>query len=375
MKFRIKYADQIVGLFVILAGLLLVFILILAGGKQRWFSRDYRFTSQFNSGSGIPVGTPILYKGFQIGRIERIRLNQMNTVDVSLIIYHEYRDRVTENSLLELVTSPIGLGNQLLFHPGKSNQLLEEGSFIPSFDTPAGRSLVESGLVERPPKDDTITRLLSNVNPLVENINATVVALEKTLTILNSALEGKGSGPLAETVQDVATAVGEIRVLTQNLSKIVQETTPTIRSALQETGTRIPRVLSDIEQTTASLASISKNLESTSVALRDPTGLIPRLLDPQGSLKTLLNDNNQLFNRIDSSLAQIEQALTNLQGATAILASQMPRIAATIDDARSAIVSAQDVLEGLKNNPLLRGGIPERIDPKAAPTGLRNGDF
>ena len=43
----------------------------------------------------------------------------------------------------------------------------------------------------------------------------------------------------------------------------------------------------------------------------------------------------------------------------------MPSIAVTIDEGRTAIKQAQDVLTGLKNNPLLKGGIPERRRPAA----------
>ncbi|AEJ20850.1 MlaD family protein [Gracilinema caldarium] len=368
MKFRIKYADQIVGTFVLLALVLLAVIFILMGGKQRWFAKDYVYQSRFNSSAGVSAGTGIFYKGFQIGRIQKVILNRDNMVDTTFVIYDTYIDKVTENSLLELVISPIGLGNQLLFHPGKSSVHLPEKSFIPSYDLPEGRSLVEQDLVDRPPKDDTISRLLSNINPLIENINDTVVQLKKTLMILNGAVAGSGTGPVAEAVRDAADSVQQLERLLGQTNDAVSVLVPRVSGIMTQVETSLPSVL-------GSVSTITGNLAQTSEAFKDPTGLVPRLLDPKGSLKTLLDDGNRLFNHIDESLAQVEQSMKNLEGATATLSAQMPRIAATIDDVRNAIVSAQDVLEGLKNNPLLRGGIPERIDPKSAPTGLRNNDF
>jgi len=368
MKFRIKYADQVVGTFVLLALILLAGILVLMGGKQRWFAKDYVFLSQFNSSAGVSAGTGIFYKGFQIGRIQKVSLNQSNMVDVTFVVYDTYIDKVTENSLLELVVSPIGLGNQLLFHPGKSQVHLPEKSFIPSYDLPEGKSLVEEDLVDRPPKDDTISRLLSNINPLLENVNDTVVQLKKALTLVNAAVAGTGNGPVAEAVKNAADSVQQLELLLGQTNSAVSALVPRVSGVMTQVETSLPPVLN-------SVSTITNNLAQTSEALKDPTGLVPRLLDPKGSLKTLLDDGNQLFNHIDASLAQVEQSMKNLEGATATLSAQMPRIAATIDDARSAIVSAQDVLEGLKNNPLLKGGIPERIDPKSAQTGLRNNDF
>ncbi len=41
MKFKIKFADQIVGLFIIIALVLFGTIVIMLGINQRWFSKNY----------------------------------------------------------------------------------------------------------------------------------------------------------------------------------------------------------------------------------------------------------------------------------------------------------------------------------------------
>jgi phospholipid/cholesterol/gamma-HCH transport system substrate-binding protein len=357
MKLRIRYADQVVGAFILIAFAMLTVILVAVGSKQRWFARDYRYESRFTSSAGIVPGSPILLAGFQVGRISSITLNEKNEADVRFVIYDTYVDKVRENSILEVVTSPVGLGTQLLFQPGLSETLLPERSFIPSYDTPEGKRLVAQGLVTRPPKDDTVAQLLANVNPLMEN-------LDTLLNQLNAAFEGSGTGPLAATVADAAGTVEGINALVAQLNESMTDVRP-----------QVDGIMANVKETTDSIATMSANLAQTTESLRDPTGLVPKLLDPKGSLKTLLDDNNRLFDRVDNSLAAIEGSLDNLLGATATLAEQMPQIAATLENARQAIVSAQDVMEGLKNNPLLRGGIPERLGPQAAPTGLRTTDF
>ncbi|MFH2114896.1 MAG: MlaD family protein [Spirochaetota bacterium] len=184
MKFKIKFADQIVGLFILVALVLLSVIVILVGMNQRWFSKDYAFHSSFQSATGVSPGTSIVMKGFTVGKISKISLNGTNTVDVDFNIYDTYIHLVREFSILELTVSPIGigLGAQLLFHPGRGEIPLEEGSFIPRADSPEGIAWIEQELVDIPPKDDTITRLLSNAGPLMENISKTSVAVTRTLT-------------------------------------------------------------------------------------------------------------------------------------------------------------------------------------------------
>ncbi|MFA6508071.1 MAG: MlaD family protein [Treponemataceae bacterium] len=375
MKFRIRYADQVVGVFIILAFVALASLLVAVGAKQRWFARDYRYESRFASGSGLATGTAILLKGFQVGRIESISLTARNEAAVVLVIYDTFADRVRENSLLEYVTSPIGLGSQLLFHPGKSEKRAAEHSFIPSFDTPEGKRLVDSALVDRPPKDDTITRLISNVNPLLENVNATVLQLEKTITLVNGAIAGDGSGPVAKTLVDASATVANVKTLTAELNTVMRTTMPRVDRIAADAEKSVPVLLDQLEASSKSISAIVANFEKTSASLADPTGAIPKLLDPKGSLKSFLDDNGVLFRRVDNSFAQVESTLGNLNRATASLADQMPRIVSILEEARAALTKAEDVMEGLKNNPLLRGGISERAAPAAAPTGNRTTDF
>jgi len=150
MKFKIKYADQIVGLFVVIALVLFGTIIIMLGVNQRWFSKNYRFKTIFSSASSIAPGTGIFMKGFQVGKIDKIELNGNNMVDVDFNIYDTYYPKVLEYSLLELSVSPIGLGSQLLFHPGLGTRLMEEGAFMYTADSPEGKAIIVKKLVSIP---------------------------------------------------------------------------------------------------------------------------------------------------------------------------------------------------------------------------------
>jgi phospholipid/cholesterol/gamma-HCH transport system substrate-binding protein len=339
MKFRIRYADKVVGLFVVLAMLALAAGIILLGANQRWFSRDFRFITRLNSAAGAAPGTPIFLKGFQIGKIKSLHLTDSNNVDADFIIFDSYYPKVRENSVLELVTSPIGLGTQILFDPGKSDVVLKEGSFIPLADSPEGRDLIDQELVDIPPKDDTITRLLADVSPLLENLNKTVVTVNRTLTEVNRAIAGQSSTPLANIVGQASQA------------------------------------MTKVDNIAGSIGAIADNLRATTAAIRDPTGLIPKLLDAKGSLKTILDDKGALYASITSSLGALQATLKNVEDMTASLNAQMPSIAVTLDEGRTAIKQAQDVLEGLKNNPLLRGGIPKRTEQESTYQSMREGQF
>lgn len=319
MKFRIRYADQIVGVLAIVAILALVFTIFMLGSRQRWFARNYHFATTFESAGGLSVGMPIQYKGFTLGKIESITLNKADRVDVGFYVYDTYFDRVREGSVIELIVNPIGLGNQFLLHPGTGETVLAEGSHVPRLDSPEGQACVATGRVVIPPRDDAISNMIAQMNPFLATLN-------ETLSIVNGAMGGSGSGPLADTM---ANAAGITTKLDGSMEAIL-----------------------------ADVSSITANLEKLSEALSDPTGLVPTLVDPDGSL----------FQSIENSLLAVEGTLGNVEESSELLKLQYPQIARVIEDIRIAIVQGQDVLEGLRNNPLIRGGIPERgkLDPSAA---------
>jgi phospholipid/cholesterol/gamma-HCH transport system substrate-binding protein len=138
------------------------------------------------------------------------------------------------------------------------------------------------------------------------------------------------------------------------------------------------RVTSLLDQVSALLAefeAIGGNLVATTDSIRDPTGLVPKLLDPKGSIKTFLNDGDALYKRTMSIVAEIEKSAKSIQGIVSGLNSEVPKIAGLLNETRTAIRQAQDVLEGVKNNPLIRGGITERVQQDSLYRAMREGSF
>jgi phospholipid/cholesterol/gamma-HCH transport system substrate-binding protein len=371
MKFKIKFADQIVGLFILVAVVFFAVIVILIGANQRWFAKDYSFVTQFQSATGVAPGTAIFMKGFTIGKIDRITLNEDNGVDAEFHIYDSYYDKVREYSILELTVSPIGLGSQLLFHPGLGETQLSEGAFIPTADSIEGETLIEQELVLIPPKDDTITRLLANVNPLLENTNKTVVTINRTLTEVNRALAGQSTGPLGNIVTDASAAAAALPGTMEDVDAVIED----VQVQVSELMAQVNGLLVQVSSLLSEFEAIGSNVAATTESIRDPTGLVPKLLDPSGSLKTLLDDDNALYKKILSIVGEADKSVKSLQSIITGLNGEMPKVAAVLNETRTAIQQAQDVLEGVKNNPLIKGGVTERVEQESLYRAMREGSF
>ncbi|HEQ71072.1 MAG TPA: MCE family protein, partial [Spirochaetia bacterium] len=108
MRFAIRFADKLVGLFVLVAIIGLLGVIIVLGANQRWFAKNYYFYTFFQSGKGISRGMPITFKGFEIGKVSSVEMNDKNEVVVHYYIYDTYYSKVKLNSVIELASSPLG---------------------------------------------------------------------------------------------------------------------------------------------------------------------------------------------------------------------------------------------------------------------------
>ena len=340
MKFRIRFAHQIVGAFILLGILAIAAILILMGVNQRWFAKNYYYWSTFTSAEGLSVGMPIKLKGFEIGKVDTITLTRTNSVDVEFYVYDTYQSKVTPNSVLELTASPLGLGGGLLFHPGKgSGEPLPELSFVASLGLEQGKELVRKGLVDIPETEDVIAGTIAQLSYTLTEIDKTIKVISSTMATIDASLKGESAGPLAVLLNETAVAV-------QKLNGVLDDT-----------------------------QGVVANLNVMTSEFRDPTGLATRLLDPKGSVATFLNDDNRLYEQVSGSVEELNAIIAQLADFTAYINSSQPQIAGLLEKGRTTLDQGKDVLEAGKNNPLLRGGVPERREQTTTFQSYRDEDF
>ncbi len=314
MKFRIKNADKIVGFFIIIAVIGLASIIIFLGINQRWFARNYHYYSIFHSAAGLNRGMEITFKGFAIGKVDTVELNEDNEVVLKFYIYSEHHDKVNFNSVLELAVSP--LSSSLQLYPGKYGSApLPEGELVPSLDTDEGKRRVKQELVVMPEKsEDSLSSILTSVDEIVSNIDKVlndhvdeidqaVSSFSQFLIALNEAAKGKGSGPL---------------------NTMFVSTAGTLHNINRITG--------------------------------DPHGMLSRLLDP---------DVN----------ASIQRIVENLEEFSRYVRGTAPQITGILEKGQDALKEGKAVLEAIKNNPLLKGGVTKEREQPSTIKSFRDEAF
>ncbi|MDR0452388.1 MAG: MlaD family protein [Treponema sp.] len=347
MKFRIRFADKIVGFFVMVALAVLVFVVFMLGRSQRWFRRDYEYLAYFESAAGLSPNMEVQYKGFPIGRIKSRRLAENDQVEAVVLIYDTYADRVREGSMVELQISPIGLGNRFQFYPGLGSRRLEEGTVIPRAGTPAARVLIAQGLASVPVQPDSVTLMVSQVNTLLEQLN-------KLAGEVGGALEGNDETAIGRVVQGFERGLGSI-------SGAADE----IGGAASQVYADLGPILADVEDLAANLKAVSVDLQTVSAQLAAPGGTVSSVLDGGGPI----------YSNLDASLSSIAGILRNLEKTAAFIPPQLPQIGRLIAELNQVLQGAEDLLVSLRNNPLLRNGFPERPESQGTGSGVRDVSF
>jgi phospholipid/cholesterol/gamma-HCH transport system substrate-binding protein len=315
MKFSMRFADKIVGTLVVLALAALVIVVLMLGTNQRWFARDYQYRTYFYSATGLSTNMPVQYKGFTIGHVRRFSLAEDDSVEVLFTIFEEHNHRVRFGSIVELQASPIGLGNTFLFHPGEGPELHSEGDTIPELNSPQGRSLVERGLVVKRDSGDSINDIINQVNTLLDTINLSIVGAG-----------GEADPALARIIRDV------------------EITTAAIRDTVLGLSDQLDPILGNIETVTG------------------------RISEPSGTVMSMLDSDGPLVTDLTGAINSIAGIIDNLERTSDFIPSQLPQIAIMLR-------SVQDVLTAVSNNPLLRGGIPQRTETGPGGTSSRNLEF
>ncbi|MDR3275717.1 MAG: MlaD family protein [Treponema sp.] len=333
MKFRIRYADQIVGVLAIIAVVAVIVVVFVLGSHQRWFVRDAGYRAYFESAAGLGENMAVQYKGIPIGKIKSYRLDERGErVEAVVSIYREYAYLVRRGSIVELRVSPIGLGNQFVFYAGVDTQeVLEEDTELPVLHTPAADALIARHLATVPEGDEGITAILNSVQKLLTALTGELVPN------LNNAILGLGETGLGKVVADLGS-------ITESLD-----------GALDGTG--------DTE-----LAALLRSLRSVVTGLG---GALDTALTQSGGLLKLIDRDGAIYDELVLALKSANLVLDDVTRAADFVPTQLPQITALIGQLRTALDTVEDVLISLTNNPLLKGGIPARPDANTGGTSNR----
>ncbi len=357
-KFKMKYARQIVWLFVVIPLAVLVLALMFMAIKQNLFEARTYYWTTLQDANGLATQTPILFKGFEIGKIRQFNLTEDKNIRVDFYVLNRYQNFMVRNSVILRTTNPI-TNRTILEYINNPSELkpAAPGDMIISTDFEEGRRLLRQ---ISPRTSEVITNIMENVATLTGELthddNPDKGAIFRLLYNMANLSEKADAG-----MTELESILTEMNRFTQNLN----------RQAVSDAGA-VFQILNNVSSITQQadrqmkhIDSILNSLSETASYLKEPDSLIIKMIDPTGDM--LLKPLNQTLNKLVDNLKQTEQMLLFLN-------RNNPEILLLINNTNMTLANAQRTLEALNNHPLLRSGI-RAASRKANSPAMRIGEM
>ena len=286
------------------------------GWKEGYFTPVEHFHFEAKSSKSLSKGMALHLSGFKIGQVTSVDLQADRTVRVELAVYRKFLDFIKTDCEVRLEAGmPIGDPSlEIMGGPSRADIAAP------------GSQLRYRG---QPQLFDQLGGVVEQIEPMIGHINA----------LLAQARQPQG----------------ELQVSLRNLS---------------ETTNHLDKWLPGfLERTDATLASFSQTAANANATLAP-------LARPEGDLQTTLRELHQTTTDLHAALpplladlkalsASLRTTATTLEPALAQLAPKLPALA---EQGRRTATGAGEVVDAVKDLPLIRGKVNQPVTQPLLPT-------
>jgi phospholipid/cholesterol/gamma-HCH transport system substrate-binding protein len=166
-----------------------------------------------------------------------------------------------------------------------------------------------------------------------------IATLNGTLTELQEAFKGTDESSLGRIIGGVEGTIGGLQ--------------------------QLPGDIGDV------LAGLMAQIETILADVKELTG---QITEPDGLIGKVLN-SDEIYAGIISILESISGILQSLDKTVEFIPPNLPQIGAILSNVYVILQQVEDTLTAVNNNPLLKGGVPERRETPAGGTRPRDVEF
>ena len=323
-KKRVGIREVRVGLLVVVAIGVLIFLLLNASGDISPFSQKVHLRARFSSGDGLRRGSEVRLAGVRIGKVDDVRLlppteNPREKVEASFSIDSEIdgrpaTDLIRDNSTA-LLASPSILGAEKIINltPG----------------TDLGRPVKDGDLIPPGEEGGTVQALTATGNELMQQLNRLSAEFTDIAGKINA-----GQGTIGRFVNDEA--------FYNNLNSTMRDLNEVIRQV--QSGRGSAGMFVNDPALYNNLNAVSLSLQSIADDLRRGRGTAGRLLTDEA----LYDDARGAIARLNRSVDNINLIVEDLRQGRGT-AGKLLTDEAIYNDARAAIARFNTAAERIDN--------------------------
>lgn len=284
-----KREQAMVGLFVLVAGAVLLATIFALGGAFSGAATTYRVYFPF--AGGLEPGATVRYAGGpKVGRVEKLRLDPGNASRIEITFSVRSGLPVKTDSHVKIMSlSPLG-DNHLEIVPGSEKAPLAS----------AGTTLQSDPYVDFNALTAKINELAPQAQQLLVTLNDRTTELKVTIERVNDVLNDQNRSNLAGTLADTRGMIAENRAP-------VRSTMQRLNSASQ----RLEPLLQDLHKTSEQARQALDHADA--MIGEDRPEIRQALIDLRKSLARVTDLTSRLDKTLDTNSENIDETLDNLR--------------------------------------------------------------
>lgn len=287
-----KREQAMVGLFVIVAGAILVGTVFALGGISGRQVKTFR--AYFPFAGGVEPGTTVRYSGGpKVGRVEKVSIDSQDPSRIELAFSVDAALPVKTDSRVKIMAmTPLG-DNHIEILPGTAGAAI----------APTGALLSSDAYVDLSSLMAEIQSITPQAQELLKNLNDRIVDLKVTVGRVNDLLSVENRSNLSAILSDSR--------------GLIQENRPKLKSTLEhlnEVSARLQPVLDDLRKTSAQANQVLDHVDA--MIGENRPDVHQAVLDLRKSLSTVNGLTGRLDQTLDVNSENIDIVIENLRDVT-----------------------------------------------------------
>jgi phospholipid/cholesterol/gamma-HCH transport system substrate-binding protein len=309
----------LVGLFVLIAGGLLLGTAVLLSGGFGGATAEHR--AYFKFAGGVQPGAPARFGGMTVGKVRRVRVDPENSTRIEIELTVDRDAPLKTDSVAKISTLGPLTDNYIEISTGSLQAAL----------APPGSTLLSQEAFGLPQLGDAAQAMLPDIQRAVQKLNQNLDGLQVTLARANDLLNDRNRANVGSSLNNLQHMVAEVRPKASesldNLNGLLTDVRPKVSTSLaniQELTAKLGPLLDDLKTTTARANDTLGHVDSTLMENRsDIRASVTGLRDTVAKSAVLLDGLNETLNQnsanIDALLDNIRMTTENLRTLTETL--------------------------------------------------------
>ena len=273
---RLNYTarERLVGVFVLIAVLLLFLAVAFNKQTERFFAPKFTLYAYITNAEGVSTDTPVMVYGLNVGKVTKLSLSDDNRIAVTMEVLERFHRLIRTDSTAEISKLSV-IGNAAIsIKPGSTSKPVVANEAVVPMEEPM-----------------SMDQMMGQVSPVLVDVKSTLAQINN----LSHAIDPKDMNAL---VKNLAAVTANLKLITGQFAESQGSTAAAIQS-----------LTATLKETQARIAEIQPLIKNANAASADLPGLVTQSRKLVTQLNTTMGTVNYQLQALPDMVVRTRQIL------------------------------------------------------------------